>query len=519
MHSISNILPRARAMFPERPAIVGAQHLTFAALGDRVDRLADVLSGFGLVAGDRIAILDNNSRAVLEAYYACAAIGFVLVPMNSRLAAPELSYILRDSGARVLILSEAFYPMLGEIASDAPKLEKILGIDDRLRPSGVASYEAELAKPWPRATLRFFDPHDICQIYYTSGTTGKPKGVCLMSANMMASAIDSIIDMQLTESDVYLHAAPLFHLVDAWAVWALPMLGAPQAVLHFTPAGFLTTVEETRATVACLPATLINMLVVHPDVARSDLTSLRFIAYGGSPTPLGVLQRAIKAIPTRYIHSYGATETSGVITFARSEDSHIEGTPEQVARTASSGRAVPHIELAIMDDHDAFVENGAIGEIVVRGPRIMRGYWQKPEETSEVLRNDWYHTGDLGYLDDHQRLYIVDRKKDMIITGGENVYSVEVESVLSTHPAVHEVAVIGVPDARWSEAVKAIIVLRGDAQIGESELIAWCRGKIANYKIPKSIDFVPGPLPKTGPGKVAKRQLREPYWVREARAI
>jgi len=365
-------------MFPDRPAIIGTQGLTFAALGERVDRLANVRSGFGLVAGDRIAVLDNNSHAVLEAYYGCAAIGVVLVPMNTRLAAPELSFIVRDSGARALIMSEAFYPMLEEIAGDAPQIEKILGIDQGFRPSNIVSYEAELAGSWPRATQHFFEPDDISQIYYTSGTTGKPKGVCLTSASMTASAIDSVIDMQLSEDDVYLHAAPLFHLVDARAVWALPMLGASQAVLHFTPAHFLQTVEETRTTMTCLPGTLIN----RPDVTRFDLTSLRFIAYGGSPTPLGVLQRAIRAIPTRY----GATETSGIITFARDEDSHIDGNPEQVARTASSGRAVPYIELAIMDDQDASSKMALLVRSSWAGPRIMRGYWQKPEETSEVLQ-------------------------------------------------------------------------------------------------------------------------------------
>lgn len=505
-------------MFPERPALVGAEPLTFAELSARADRLADWLAATGLVAGDRVAVLDNNSRTVLEAYYACAAIGIVLVPLNARLAPPELAYVLRDSGARVLFLAESFYPFLPDIIAQS-QIGTVLGIGDATRPPHVLSYEDELAKAWPRAISHFFEPDDICNIYYTSGTTGNPKGVCLTSANMLASAIDSIIDMQLTEDDIYLHAAPLFHLVDAWAVWALPLIGAPQAVLHFTPRDFLALVEATRTTVTCLPATLINMLISHADVARYDLSSLRFIAYGGSPTPLGVLQRAIKVIPTRYIHSYGATETSGVITFARREDSHVDGDSDQVARVASCGRAVPHIELAVMREDDSLAATGEIGEIVVRGPRIMRGYWHRSKETAEVLRDGWYHTGDLGYLDNHQRLYIVDRKKDMIISGGENIYSVEVENVLSTHPAVHEVAVIGVPDPRWSEAVKAIIVLREGTRASADDLIGFCRGKIAGYKIPKSIDFVADPLPKTGPGKIAKRQLRQAYWAQEARAI
>jgi long-chain acyl-CoA synthetase len=257
----------------------------------------------------------------------------------------------------------------------------------------------------------------------------------------------------------------------------------------------------------------------HPKIGDYDLGSLRFIMYGGSPTPLGILQKAAKAIPTAYIHGYGITETSGITTLARPEEFRPGGTAEEVKLTATAGRPVPHIDLAIADDDGRHLRTGEVGEVVVSGARVMQGYWNKPKATADALRAGWYHTGDMGYLDDRNRLFVVDRKKDMIISGGENVYSVEVEDAISTHPAVLEVAVIGVPDAAWGEAVKAVVVLREGAVPSERELIDHCRRLIANYKVPKSVDFATEPLPKTGPGKVAKRRLREPYWAGMERKI
>jgi long-chain acyl-CoA synthetase len=257
----------------------------------------------------------------------------------------------------------------------------------------------------------------------------------------------------------------------------------------------------------------------HPKIRDYDLSSLRFIMYGGSPTPLGILQKAVKALPTKYIHGFGITETSGITTLADPRDFFVEGTPEQLALTNNAGRAVPHIRLEIFDYDDKPLGKGQVGEVVVRGPRVMREYWQKPAHSAEALKNGWYHTGDMGYLDEQSRLFIVDRKKDMIISGGENVYSVEVENVISQHPAVLEVAAIGVPDAQWGEAVKAICVLHQGATASAEEIIGFCRGKIAGYKIPKSVDFSKEQLPKTGPGKIAKRRLRDPFWAGRERKI
>ena len=504
MFPISHILARARALFADRLAVWdGERRLTFDELGRRVDALAGALKAKGVRRGDRVGILDVNSYRYAEAYYACAQAGMILLPLNSRLAPPELKYVLNDSGAKALIVTEPFFPALEGITVELV----------------IKDYEAFLKTGKPDSALEPVGLDDICQIYYTSGTTGEPKGVCLTYGNMIASALDSIVGLELTRDDIWLHAAPMFHLVDAWSVWSMPLLGATQVMVHFTPQTMMEVVQRTRPTGAGVPPTLINMMANHPKIGQFDLSSLRFIMYGGSPTPLGILQKAVKALPTQYIHGFGITETSGITTLADPRDFFVEGTPEQLALTNNAGRPVPHIRLDIFDDSDRPLERGQVGEVVVSGARVMREYWKKPRHTAEALKNGWYHTGDMGYVDAQGRLFIVDRKKDMIISGGENVYSVEVESLLSTHPAVLEVAVIGVPDESWGEAVKAIVVLKDGAAASAEELIGFCRGKIAGYKLPKSVDFSKEQLPKTGPGKIAKRRLRDPFWAGRERKI
>jgi long-chain acyl-CoA synthetase len=504
MFPISHILPRARALYPDRLAVWdGEKRFTFEELGRRVDMLVGALKAKGVKRGDRVGILDVNSYRYAEAYYACAQAGMILLPLNSRLAPPELKYVLNDSGAKALIVTEPFFG-----AVEGQHIEVL-----------IRDYDAFLAGGKPDSVVEKVQLDDICQIYYTSGTTGEPKGVCLTYRNMIASAFDSIVGLELTRDDIWLHAAPMFHLVDAWSIWSMPLLGATQVMLHFTPEKMMEVVQRTKPTGAGVPPTLINMMANHPKIRDYDLSSLRLIMYGGSPTPLGILQKAVKALPTKYIHGFGITETSGITTLADPKDFRVEGTAEQLALTNNAGRAVPHITLDIFDDHDKPVAKGQVGEVVVSGPRVMREYWQKPKHTADALKNGWYHTGDMGTLDEQSRLFIVDRKKDMIISGGENVYSVEIENVISQHPAVLEVAAIGVPDAQWGEAVKAICVLREGVSATPDDIIGFCRGKIASYKIPKSVDFAKEQLPKTGPGKVAKRRLRDPFWAGRERKI
>jgi long-chain acyl-CoA synthetase len=514
MLSIERILPRARAQYPDQPAInTGSAWLTYDQLGRRVDALAAALSSLGLARGDRVALLDVNSPICLECYFACAHAGYVFVPLNSRLAVPELAYILKDCAATVLIAAPPFFVTVESLREQSPALKTVIGTASGL--AGAPAYEDLIAKhrgepaapPWEAA------PDAVAQIYYTSGTTGEPKGVCLTYGNMSTSAVDTIIGLGMDWDDCWLHAAPLFHLVSACAVFAMPLLGARQVALPFSPDGFLHAIEQWRVTATALPPTLINLICSRPDVAASDLSSLRLIMYGGSPMPRGVISKAFEVLPTSYMHAYGITETSGIVTLLRSDEILPVGSGGENKAYGSAGHPVPDINVEIMDDTGTIIKTaGQVGEIVVSGPRVMSGYWNKPKATADAIMDGWYHTGDLGYLDSQRHLYVVDRKKDMIISGGENVYSVEVENILSTHPDVLECAVIGIPSDDWGEAVHAVIVTRDKRDVSADDIATFCRGKIANYKIPKSISIAADPLPKTGPGKIAKRLIRDAFW-------
>ena len=497
MYPLAHILQRAIALYPERAAVIdGASRFSYRHLGDRV------------------SILDLNSHRYLEGYYACAHGGLAFMPVNSRLAVPELRYVLKDSDARALLFSEPFLPMYEELKGS---LQYAIGLALSKRPSGVHDYEALLkeskAMEQPVAT----DLDEIMQIYYTSGTTGEPKGVCLTNRNMYAGGLDGVLAMAVTREDSWQHSGPLFHLATSFAVWSMPIVGGAQIAVHFDPKRAIESIAAHKVTMTSLPGAILGMIADHPDVKK--LSSLRTIIYGGAPTPMGVLRKAAAAFPPALSHAYGITETAGFTTNLKPADHVFDDSEAQLRRTASAGQATPLIGVRVVDEDGRNVPAGSVGEVVCGGPKIMAGYWRKPEASAAVLKNGWYHTGDMGSLDDERYLTLVDRKKDMIISGGENVYSVEIENVLSQHPAVLEVAAIGVPDAQWGEAVKAICVLREGAAATAEEIIGFCRGKIAAYKIPKSVDFSKEQLPKTGPGKIAKRRLRDPFWAGRERKI
>lgn len=515
MYPLAHILQRALALYPGRTAIVdGTRRWNYRELGSRVYRLAAGLRNLGLKRGDRVAILDWNSHRYLEAYYACAHAGLVFIPVNSRLAVPELRYVLKDSDARALLLSEPFLPMYEELKGS---LQHVIGLALEKRPAGVLDYEALIGQADPMIAPEPTELDEIMQIYYTSGTTGEPKGVCLTNRNMYAGGLDGVLVLAATREDSWQHSGPLFHLATSFAVWSMPIVGGAQIAIQFEPKRAIESIAVEQVTMTSLPGAILGMIAEHPDVQM--LASLRVIIYGGAPTPMGVLRAAGAALPPALSHAYGITETAGFVTSLTPADHIFEGSDETLRRTASAGQATPLIDVRVVDDSGRDVPAGEVGEVVCGGPKIMAGYWRAPEASAAVLRNGWYHTGDMGSLDAHGYLSLVDRKKDMIISGGENVYSIEVESVLSLHPAVAEVAVIGIPDERWGEAVTALVVPRPGAAQNAEELIGFCRGKIAGYKVPKSVVFRAEPMPKTGPGKIAKRVLRDPYWKDTGRKI
>ncbi len=521
MYPVSHILRRARTYYGGRTAVIdGEASLTYAELSDRVDRLAIALRGIGLERGDRVAILDHNSLRYLEAYYACAQAGFAFMPLNARVAPAELEYIFADSEAKALMLSPTFAELFEQVRDQTPSIEIVIAVDFPTTPAGYFDYERLIAEARPQADLIAIAPDDTIQIYHTSGTTGDPKGVCLTDGNVFHCAVDSAISMDFRPGCVWLHSAPMFHLADAVANWCVLMVGGTHISVQFEPERVLRLIEQHRVTITSLPATLIAMIANLPDIGNYDLSSLTQIMYGGSPTPLGVLQKAAETFPDdMFIHAFGITETTGLACVLDPAEHSLEVPPGGVHRAASAGHATTFIDARVVDDDGNDVPTGDIGEVVIAGPKVMKEYWRKPEATAAALKNGWYHTGDMGYFDDTRAVYLVDRKKDMIISGAENVYSVEVENALSTHPAVLEVAVIGVPDELWGEAVKAIVVPRPGHAVEAGELLAHCRDKIAGYKIPKSVDFRAEPLPKTGPGKIAKRRLRDPFWEGRAERI
>lgn len=485
--------------------VFGNRRRTFGEHGDRIARLAGGLRALGVVEGDRVAILSLNSDRYAEYLLATPWAGAVLTPLNIRWSPTELAHVLDDSGARVLLVDDAFAPMTPTLTGQCPTLAIIVHCGDGPTPDGMYSYEQLLAGSDPIPDARR-SGDDLAGLFYTGGTTGFPKGVMLSHANLITSALGTVATGELLSGDAsLLHAAPMFHLADL-AAWAgqCQKGGTHVIVSFFDPTTVLEELQQHRVTDVLLVPTMVQALIDHPDAAEYDLSWLHRILYGGSVIAEGVLERTQTLLPhVRLTQAYGMTELAPVATLLLPHHHHG-------AYRRSAGKPAPHAEVRIVDEHGNEAPRGETGEVCVRGGHVMQGYWNQPEETATVLRDGWMHTGDAGYLDHDGFLFVVDRIKDMIITGGENVYSAEVESVLSTHPAVLTSAVIGLPDAEWGERVHACVVVAKQAQTTEDELRDFCRQHIAGYKTPRSIDFHTE-LPTSGAGKTLKRELRAYY--------
>lgn len=507
MFHLARVLGRAAAIFAQRTAVVdGSVVLSYAELAQRVDALARGLAARGVRPGDRVALLARNGFRTMEAHYAAAALEAILVPLNVRLAVRELLQITDETEPVLALVDDELRPLL----------------DDRLPcgtwrlgdpPGARNAYESLLADgaPLPRVDR---DPAAIAQIFYTSGTSGEPKGVCLSNTALVASAFDSIAALELNRDDVWLHAAPMFHLVDAFAIWAITMVGGRHVIEHFVPAAFAEVVARERITKTSLPPTLIALASEHAGEADPRFASLDRVSYGGAPMAEATHRRASAVMGAQFLQAYGITETSGLVCQQLPGDYRPEDSGPAGARLISAGLPAVSIDLRIVDDDGRDVAHGAVGEILVAGPRVMTAYWRKPDLTRLALPDGWYRSGDLGRRDADGHLFIAGRKKDMIITGGENVYPAEVENVLMLHPAIAEVAVFGIPSERWGEEVRAAVVLRTGSSVDADALRAFCRERLGGYKVPKSYQFATEPLPKTGPGKVAKHLLRAPFWDR-----
>ncbi len=498
---------------PDKIAILdGEKRYTYSQFGERAAKLAGALKQAGVVKGDRVALLMLNDSRYLELLYGITLLGAIAVPLNVRLSPHEVSFILRDAEAKILFLHREYLPLVPKLLQEVPTIEQYVLAEDEETAEGAVNYEAMLASAEPVPLLAQAEENDVAGIFYTGGTTGLPKGVMLTHRNLLSNAYNVGLALSYRHTDVYLHAAPMFHLADGASTFAITIVGGTHAhVRFFEPIQVLQAIERYRVTSALLVPTMINMLINVPQLKDYDLSSWKKMIYGASPCPPEVLKKAKSLLPIRFFQGYGLSEASPVLTFLMPEDHVTEGDERLVARLASCGQPLPGVEVRCVNGRGEDVRPGEVGEIIARGPNVMKGYWKRPEETAAAIRDGWLYTGDMATVDEQNFFFIVDRKKDMIVTGGENVYSVEVENVIYTHPAVLEAAVVGVPDEKWGEAVKAIVVLKPGAEVAEADLIGHCRRYLANYKVPKSVDFV-AELPKSGAGKILKRNLRDQYW-------
>ncbi|SNR65661.1 Acyl-CoA synthetase (AMP-forming)/AMP-acid ligase II [Haloechinothrix alba] len=476
---------------------------TVAESAERVSRLAGALREVGTGPGERVGILALNSDRYHESLLAVPWAGDVVVPINTRWSADEIAYALRDSGTHVLLVDNEFVSMLPELRQRRVDLSTVIYCGDVGVPDGALDYERliEAADSVPDARR---GGTDLFGVFYTGGTTGQPKGVMLSHDNVLISALGTLAGGDFVSPlGRYLHAAPMFHLADIVGWIGGMLVGSTHVIVPaFTPDGVLSAVSQHRVTDCLLVPTMLQMVVDSPELAEHDLSSVRNIVYGASPVSESLLERAQKAFPEAgLMQAYGMTELSPVATVLSQSDHREPG----LRRAA--GRAAPHSEVRITDDEDREVPRGTVGEIAVRGDHVMVGYLNLPDETARALRDGWMHTGDAGYMDERGYVFLVDRIKDMIITGGENVYSAEVENVLAKHPAVASCAVIGVPDAVLGERVHAVVVLQPGRSASEEELRGLCRDHIARYKTPRSVEFTDA-LPVSGAGKVLKRALR-----------
>ena len=491
----------------------GDSHRTWAELAQRVRRAAAALRAAGLAPGDRIAVLDLNHPSCLELTLACAQIGTANAVVNFRLAAPEIAYVINDAKARLLFVGPEFAGAAEKLRDHLPAIERVIrvgGADDE--------YEAWLAAHEPDRRVHPAAPGDCFVQLYTSGTTGFPKGAMLTHRGMLAHSRNVAAKQDFGPDSRVQVAMPLFHVGGtSYSLMAIS-LGAPIFIMRMPdPAAALAMLENDRITHTFLVPALLAVINQVPGAADRDYSALKALSYGASPMPLPVMRASLKLFPGVLQQIYGMTEQSGAVSVLGPED-HAD--PAVTHRLVSAGKAISGVEIEIRDAANGKpVATGERGEVWVRSEQVMGGYWGKPDATAATITEDgWLRSGDGGYLDADGYLYITDRIKDMIISGGENIYPAEIERVLAEHPQIQDVAVIGVPDERWGEVPKAVVVAAPGATIDTEQLLAWCRERLASFKCPKTVDVV-AELPRNPTGKILKKELRKPYWAGRERQV
>ena len=511
---LAQFLSRAARMFPELPAIrFKGREQTWHELNAASEELAGGLARLGVKLGERVAILALNCDRYVEFFFATWRLSAAVVPINTRWSKDEIQYAINDSGATFLVVDDAFAGL-----ADSFGIPTVIHIGDGEPPANAISYDM-VRRDAPPCTALGGGGDNMAGIFYTGGTTGHPKGVMLGHAALAATLLGGKIVEESAEDVAILCVLPMFHLAGAQLSVAAAMAGR-QLIMQptFDPGAIIDCIVEDRIDTLSLVPAMWGMLVDLPKAHGADLSSIRNALYGASPMPEGVLRRVMARLPqARFAQGYGQTETSGVCTLLGPDDHDPDG--PNAHRLKSAGKPILFSELRILNEQGEELTAGQVGEIAIRSSGNMLGYWNKPEETAATLKDGWIMSGDAGYLDEDGYLFIVDRTKDMIISGGENVYSAETESALSTHPGILDCAVIGVPDEKWGERVHAIVRVKPGAFPTAEALIAYCKTKIAGYKCPHTIEFRDEPFPISAAGKLLKRDLRAPYWSNRERNV
>ncbi|HEY6265438.1 MAG TPA: long-chain-fatty-acid--CoA ligase [Candidatus Acidoferrum sp.] len=509
----------AEQQYPRRTAVVCNQdRFTYAQFGDRVGRLAGALRQAGVQPGDRVAFLSTNCHRLLEAYYGVLEAGAVLLPLNIRLAPGELSYILNDSGATILFVEKQFLGMVDSFRKDIPSAKIFVQLEgDPIAPwLSPKNYENLLESATPfRVDIASIDENSLAELFYTSGTSANPKGVMLTHRNIYLHAQNVCLGFNIENGAVELHTIPLFH-ANGWGVaHFLTLLGGKHVMMQrFETKEVFRLIEKEGVHSCSLVPIMATALVNCPERTKHDLSSLRRVVIGGAASSPTLIREVEEKLGCECYSGYGLTETSPSLSISRMKAGLVWDGQQRYIGQAMTGYAFPGTELRVVDpnDNDVPHDGQTIGEIVARSDGVMEGYWRQPGASAEVLRGGWFHTGDMATLNKEGYLLIVDRKKDIIVSGGENISSLELEKAILAHPAVLEAGVIPIPDEKWGEVPKALVVLRPNATATETELIEFCRSQLAHFKCPRSFEFVPS-LPKTGTGKILKKDLRRKYWL------
>ncbi|MCB1669228.1 MAG: long-chain fatty acid--CoA ligase [Porticoccaceae bacterium] len=515
----TQLFERAVAIRPHGVATVfGHRTRTWKELGERVPRLAGGLQSLGIDNGDRVAALAMNSDRYAELFYAVPWAGAVFAPLNMRWSVAENHYALTDSQASVLLVDENFIDQAFELKQQLDTIKHLVYMGEGAVPEGMMCYESLIAENSP-VDDAFRCNDDLYIIFYTAGTTSHPKGVAMSHRAIVFGAVIYLSMLPSADNIRHLYVPGFFHFAAGSPMWYVTLAGGTHVILpKFDPEVAMAAIQEHQVTNTVLVPTMVNMLMNHPEFEDYDLSSLKTCIYGGSPMPEALITRTMEKLPSwNFYQIYGMTETGGFATMLRWND-HLHQ-DEKAGRLRSAGQPAPAVEVRTVRPDGTRAATGELGEVVVRSDILMTEYLNNPEGSADVLKNGWMHSGDAGYFDEDGFLYIADRVKDMIVTGGENVYSIEVERALFTHPAVMEAAVIGIPSEEWGESVHAVVVPRQGHSVSEAEIIEHCRTLIGGYKVPKSVEFQAEALPVTAVGKVRKNVLREKYWAEQKTKI